>query len=123
MSELNLPEGAAAAESDAVAPGCACTHFAVVRANGTLARGCGAVAAEHVALGVYRVHFAGNVNRCAWVATIGLPDDGVPPPGQISVAGLVNPKRVQVRTYDCACKPADLPFHLAVHCCPEEDEG
>jgi hypothetical protein len=117
MSEQNLPGEAAATEFEAAA-GCACTHYAVVSAAGVLVRGCGAVAAQHIGAGVYRVHFAGNVVSCAWVATIGLPDDGAPLPGMISVAGLPNPNEVQVRTFDCNCQPADRPFHFAVHCCP-----
>lgn len=124
MSEPNLPAGAAAAESVVAAPGCACTLFAVVRANGELVRGCNALEAEPGdGDGVYRVLFSQNVSRCAWVATIGLPNDGVPPPGEISVAGLINPNAVQVRTFISNGNPADRPFHLAVHCCPEEDEG
>lgn len=122
MSELNLPEGAA--EPGVAAPGCACTLFAVVNAAGNLVRGCGAVAAVHLAVGVYGVSFAQNVASCAWVATIGLPNnDGNLPPGVISVAGGPAPNEVLVRTFDChGCEPADRPFHLAVHCCPEEDK-
>lgn len=124
MSELNLPAGAAAAEPEAAAPGCACTHFAVVNVAGGLVRGCGAVAAQHVALGVYGVRFAGNVASCAWVATIGLPNNNEDRPcGMISVAGGPTPNDVRVMTFNRACEPADRPFHLAVHCCPEGDEG
>ncbi|MGH3697718.1 MAG: hypothetical protein ACRDRX_27690 [Pseudonocardiaceae bacterium] len=105
--------------SEAAAPGCACTLYAVVRDNGDLVRGCQALDANKPAgtVGVYGVRFNRAVENCAWVATIGLDDDGVPPRGHISVAGLANPDGVQVRTFDCDCKPADLPFHLAVHCC------
>jgi hypothetical protein len=122
MSEPNLPAGAAAAEPEAAPAGCACTLFAVVRANGTLVRGCNALNADKPdGNGIYRVLFNQNVNNCAWVATIGLPDDGVPPCGQISVAGLANPNGVQVRTFDRDCQPTDRPFHLAVHCCPDDN--
>ena len=118
MSELNFP--AEAAESEAAAPGCACTLYAVVTAAGNLVRGCGAVVVVHPAVGVYGVHFAPNVANCAWVATIGLSGGGNPPPGTISVAGGLTPQDVRVETFDCACQPADRPFHLAVHCCPDD---
>lgn len=120
MSELNLPAGAAAAESEAAAPGCACTLFAVVNAAGELVRGCGALDADPFDTGIYRVRFNRNVERCAWVATIGLRDNGVPPTGQISVAGLNARNGVQVRTFDSLGVPVDLPFHLAVHCCTDD---
>lgn len=120
MSELN-PAGAAAAESEAAAPGCACTLFAVVDVAGSLVRRCGAIDSDHPAVGGYRVRFNQDVSGCAWVATIGLDDDGVPPSGQISVAGLANPEGVAVKTTNAAGAPADRPFHLAVHCCPEHE--
>lgn len=124
MSELNIPAGAAAAEPAAVAPDCACTLFAVVNVGGGLVRECGALAAQNPAAGVYNVQFNRPVELCAWVATIGLPDeDDAQPRGVISVAGRLQPDQVQVRTYDCNCVPANRPFHLAVHCCPEKDEG
>src|SRR4051794_40503574 len=49
---------------------CACTLFAVVNPNGTIARGLGAVSAQRFAPGVYEVIFNRNVSRCAYVATI-----------------------------------------------------
>jgi hypothetical protein len=89
MSELNVPSGAAAPESEAAAPGCACTLFAVVRANGTLERGCKALESQRRDDGISRVRFDRDVSKCAWVATIGLPDDGISPVGEISVAGFI----------------------------------
>lgn len=126
MSELNPAEAAAAeseaAESEAAAPRCACTLFAVVRADGKLVRDCGALNSNKIAVGVYEVRFIPGVRKCAWVATIGLPGQGVSPNGEISVAGAAVPQGVVVRTFNPAGVPADRPFHLAVHCCPGEDE-
>lgn len=123
MSEPNIPAGAAAAESEAAAPGCACTLYAVVDAAGDLVRDCGADDSDRPAVGGYRVLFNQDVSNCAWVATIGLPGVGNPPTGQVSVAGLANLNGVAVKTSDDAGNAVNLPFHLAVHCCPEGDEG
>lgn len=120
MSEPNLPAVAAAAESAVAAPGCACTLFAVVGAAGALVRRCKALESQRLDDGIYRVRFDRDVSSCAWVATIGLPDDGISPPGEISVAGFIQPDVVVVRTFNSLGNPADRPFHLAVHCCPEE---
>ena len=120
MSEVNLPqdvegqltEGTAAAVED----DCACTRWAVVDAAGNLIRNLGAVASSRLASGVYEVRFNKNVTHCAYVATIGLPGQGNPPPGEISVASSPNANGVRVDTANDAGAPADRPFHLAVHC-------
>ena len=120
MSEADLPhnvegqptKGAAAAVEDE----CACTLWAVVDANGNLIRDLGAIASNRLNAGVYEVRFNRTVTRCAYVATIGLPGQGNPPPGEISVASSPNPNGVRVDTANNAGAPADLPFHLAVHC-------
>ena len=120
MSEVNLPqdvegqptEGTAAAGED----DCACTLWAVVDAGGNLIRGLGAVASSRSSAGVYEVLFNRNVTYCAYVATIGLPGQGNPPPGEISVASSPKPNGVRVDTANSAGAPADRPFHLAVHC-------
>lgn len=117
MSEPNLPTGAAEPKAY---PDCACTLFAVVDANGEPVRKCNALDSQRRDDGIYVVRFNRDVSSCAWVATIGLPDDGISPPGEISVAGFIQPDVVVVRTFDSLGAPADRPFHLAVHCCPEE---
>jgi hypothetical protein len=122
MSELDIPAGAAAVESENAALGCACTLFAVVDSAGSLARNCGAVNSDNLAVGDYRVLFNQDVSNCAWVATIGLPGVGIPPTGQVSVAGLANLNGVAIRTSGDRGAAVNLPFHLAVHCCPEGDE-
>ena len=95
---------------------CACTLWAVVDDNGVLVRSFRATNSVHVAVGIYRVFFDTNVSGCAYVATIGLPGQGNPPPGEISVASSPIPNGVRVDTANNAGAPADRPFHLAVHC-------
>jgi hypothetical protein len=126
VSELNLPPDALeyaspeAAAEDEGEENCACTLFAVVNANGTLARGFRAVSSQRFAVGRYAVIFNRNVRRCAYVATMGLSGSvGFSPPGQISVVGLVsNANGVFIAVSNSAGADADLGFHLAVHCRP-----
>lgn len=100
--------------------GCACTLFAVVNADGSLARDFRAVSSQRFARGQYEVVFNRNVSRCAYVATIGdSGDDVIPPPGEIAVAGRFgNDNAVFIATYDSDGRPANREFHLAVHCRP-----
>jgi hypothetical protein len=124
MSTSNLPEvvqqelSAEAAEAEI--GGCACTLFAVVNDNGTLARGFGALSSTKLATGEYEVIFNRNVRDCAYVATIGFSgSEGNSPSGEIAVVGRVNkPNGVYVQTFTSAGAPADRGFHLAVHCRP-----
>lgn len=128
MSDLNLPPeaqeqlpaGAAAAESEAATPGCACTLFAVVNADGSLARGFGAVSSQNLGTGNYEVIFNVNVRNCAYVATIGLSGSvGASLPGEITVVGRFdNVNGVFITTSSSGGAPADFGFHLAVHCLP-----
>jgi hypothetical protein len=125
-SALNLPSDAleylseetAASAADRDTDDCACTLFAVVNANGTLARGFRAVSSQRFAVGRYAVTFNRNVRGCAYVATIGLSGSvGFSSPGQISVVGLVSSANgVFIAVSNSAGADADLGFHLAVHC-------
>jgi len=97
-------------------PPTAQTFFAVVNANGTLARGFQAVSAQRLATGAYQVIFNHNVTGSAYVATIGTAAAAGPPSGEISVSprsGALNGVFIAVR--DSAGNSADRPFHLAVH--------
>jgi hypothetical protein len=124
MSTSNLPDAVqqalTAAAAEAETHGCACTLFAVVNANGTLAFGFGAVSSTKLATGEYQVIFNRNVRDCAYVATIGLSGNlGGSPAGEIAVVGRFNNVNgVFVQTFTSAGVPADLGFHLAVHCRP-----
>ena len=124
MSELNLPQPAeapvadvnvSAERSDDDDGG---TLFAVVDANGTLARGRRAVSATRLGTGAYEVVFRRDVRRCAYVATIGLSGSaGSSLPGEITVVGRAgNDRGVFVTTHSSGGASADLGFHLTVHC-------
>lgn len=101
--------------------GRACTLFAVVNTNGTLARGCGVRSSRKVpgSAGAYEVIFDRNVGDCCYVATIGL-SGGInsSPTGQITVVGRFNNANgVFVTTHNSMGSLADRGFHIAVHCC------
>jgi hypothetical protein len=108
-------------EEDRVRSGRACTLFAVVEPDGTLARGCGAVSSQKVDIdvGAYEVIFDRNVRDCAYVATIGISGSvGFSPSGEITVAGRFNNVNgVFLTTSDSTGMLADRGFHVAVHCC------
>jgi hypothetical protein len=130
MSELNLPQAAEAKEphvnvaaerddDDDVT-----TLYAVVDANGTLARGHKAVSAARLGTGTYEVVFRKDVRRCAYLATIGLSGSaGASLPGEITVVGRSgNDRGVFLTTHSSGGASADLGFHLAVHCAGDDDD-
>jgi hypothetical protein len=122
MSEFNLPRAAEARAADVnvAADGRdeddANTMYAVVDANGALARGRRAVSAARLATGAYEVVFRRDVRRGAYVATIGLSGSaGSSLPGEITVVGRAgNDRGVFVTTHSSGGAAADLGFHLAV---------
>jgi hypothetical protein len=122
MSELNLPQAAEAQAADVnVAPETsddddARTMYAVVNANGTLARGRKAVSATRLGVGAYEVVFRKDVRKCAYLGTIGLSGSaGSSLPGEITVVGRSgNDRGVFVTTHSSGGASADLGFHLAV---------
>ncbi|MGH8886180.1 MAG: hypothetical protein ACRDYX_13570 [Egibacteraceae bacterium] len=100
------------------------TLFAVVNAAGSLDRGEGARGSRRVAPGQYEVIFRRDVTDCAYVATIGVPDDAAPPAGEISVGSQPGDRRgVQVRTRNSAGNPANRGFHLVVVCPDDGDDN
>ena len=90
-------------------------YFAAVGAGGDLVRG-NATSASHTVSGsgAYTIGFAANVSACVYSATIGGTDATTQPAGRVSVRDAGG--AVGVQTYDAACAPADLPFHLVVAC-------
>ena len=98
-------------------PPTAQTFFAVVNANGTLARGFGVLSSARLATGQYQVVFTHDVRGSGYVGTTGLTGSaGVAPSGQIAVvgrAGIAN--GVFVETFAGNGAAADRSFHLAVH--------
>ena len=97
-------------------PPTAQTFYAVVRSNGTLARGFEAVSAANLGTGTYQVIFAHDITSSAYLGTLGLDtDSGESPAGQIAVVGRFDAANgVFVQTFDAAGNPADRGFHLAV---------
>lgn len=97
-------------------PPTAQAFFAVVNANGTLARGFQAVSSVRLGLGIYQVLFSHDITGSCYVGTIGLSStSGSSPSGEIAVVGRVGtPNGVFVQTFDSTGRPADRGFHLAV---------
>src|SRR5687768_9877828 len=130
MSELNLPPAAEAQSADVnVATDSRddddeSTMFAVVNANGTLARGRRAVSATRLGTGAYEVVFRKDVRKGAYLATIGLSGSaGASLPGEITVVGRSgNDRGVFLTTHSSGGASAGLGFHLAVHCAGDDDD-
>jgi hypothetical protein len=98
--------------------------WAVVNADGSLARGSGVVRTVGED-GEYRVYFDQYVNECAFSATIGREgNEGSKTPGLITVEvadssagiGVYWEGGVEVRTYSLDGRPAAHSFHLLVAC-------
>jgi len=95
------------------------SSWAVVGADGTLARNSGSalsVSVIHTVTGIYEVDFSTDVSHCAYVATLGDVGTGTPLPGEVTVAGATNLDGVTVQTYDNTGAAADASFHLLVSC-------
>src|SRR5918912_123832 len=93
----------------------AAKFFAAVDSNGVFLRG-NATSGGHTAVGsgVYTVGFAQSVSSCAYTATLGTTDGSAVAAGRVTVTDVGG--RVEVRTFDAAGNPTDLPFHLMVAC-------
>lgn len=92
-------------------------RWAIVRADGTLARSSGGVRTGRIGNGTYFVDFPGGAHQCAFTASLGhhnnfQPDDS---PGFV-VARQATPEDVFVSTYASSGSPANRGFHLAAHC-------
>ena len=100
------------------APGAPATAlWAVVNADGTLARGSGAVSSTSLGFGTYEVLFNRDVTGCAYVASAGTASSGSPPDAFVSTsprANDVNGVFLDARTSTGDSVPN--PFHLAVFC-------
>ncbi|HZD87802.1 MAG TPA: hypothetical protein VE088_07335 [Gaiellaceae bacterium] len=88
--------------------------WAVVNADGSIARSSGATGSTHPAAGKYDVTFDRDVSACAYTATIGPASSGSAQ-GETDVAAQP-PDGVAVETLDTTGTNADLPFHLMVVC-------
>ncbi|MEO8689444.1 MAG: hypothetical protein ABI611_14685 [Solirubrobacteraceae bacterium] len=128
------PPGAAGAAGPAGAPGVngtagdkgdkgdsgapATRLWAVINANGTVARGSGIGAGTfREDTGIYDVFFNRDVSDCAYVGSLGGADAGTPPGGTVGATNLFGaPKGLFVIIRNSAGSSANLPFHLAVFC-------
>lgn len=91
--------------------------WAVVEADGSLARGSNAKGSSKVADGSYEVNFNSKLKSCVFNATLGNSSDGNPSHGTIVVANRAGDIRsVFVETRDVAGTLTDLSFHLNVTC-------
>ncbi|MEV5407237.1 hypothetical protein AB0K60_00150 [Thermopolyspora sp. NPDC052614] len=108
---------AAQTPEPAEAPGTARTYFAVVNADGSLARGFHAVSSQRFGPGLYEVIFAHDVSRSAYIGVIGGSGSvGIETAAHITVVGRSGvPNGVFVTTTDSSGTYVDRGFHLAVH--------
>jgi hypothetical protein len=92
--------------------------FAVVDADGTLARGSPGVSSGFFPAPLsYEVLFDRDVSGCAYVEAIGNVSSGYPPPGSLGVAPRVGvPNGVYVVPYDTSGTAVQRSFHLGVLC-------
>jgi len=96
----------------------ALTRHAVIMAGGGLVRGRGTTSTTKTGEGEYQVIFDADVRNCVYFATLGHPETGVPPAGEIAVGPVANNANgVRVLTRDSAgAGMADRSFHLIVSC-------
>jgi len=92
-------------------------RFAVVGANGVLARSRGVSTVARTSEGRYQVVFTRDVRGCAFFAVIGDIGAAAPPQGEIATSAVAsNVQAVAVRTEGSGGNPGDRPFHLIVPC-------
>jgi collagen triple helix repeat protein len=94
--------------------------WAIVNANGTLARGSHTGVIALLATGHYAVYFQAlpkPVQQCSFQATLGSPGSSAPPAGMIGVAAnSTYANGVEVWTFDASGALVSQSFHLAVFC-------
>jgi hypothetical protein len=96
------------------------TFYAVVNADGSLARAFPAskAAAIHITTGTYEVDLKNDLTGCAYTASIGLSgSSGASAPGFVTVVGRAGqPHGMFIQTYNAAGTLTDLGFHVQVAC-------
>lgn len=114
-----VPSGPAIIGTTEGMPPTAQLWFAVVNADGTVARGFPiSPTATHISTGTYEVDFKTGITACAYNGTIGLSGtSGASVPGLITVVGRAgNPKGIFVQTFNATGALTDLGFHIEVAC-------
>jgi hypothetical protein len=92
--------------------------FAVVAANGSVSASSGVVGAvAHTTFsGIYAVSFNRDVSQCAFLATVGARNGGLPADPQIAANNQTgSPEQVVVETF-IGATPTDRSFNVAVLC-------
>lgn len=90
--------------------------WAIVNADGSVARGSHVASAINLSSGNYVVDFDRAVRKCTFTATLGDANDGSLP-GYVTVAAANEQKAgVYVVTFDQHGAPTDRGFHLNVRC-------
>jgi hypothetical protein len=90
--------------------------WAVVNANGTIARGSGTVSATNLGTGVYQVVFNRDITNCAFVGSLGDAGGGVVLGFFSAVRRSSVPAGIFVETATTAGTVTNLPFHVAIFC-------
>jgi hypothetical protein len=91
--------------------------WAVVRANGSLARGTKGVVAKPITTGTYQVDFGVDVRHCSYVGNVGDPSTASAGLGFVTTATrLKNRQAVFVQTWNTSFKASSQPFQLVVAC-------
>jgi hypothetical protein len=100
-------------------PAAGAIFSAVVNQKAHLVRGSGATGAMQAeGKGTFEVDFTNDVTGCAYVATVGEPDNtGGEPASFITVVGRSGvPQGIFVETLTIKGKDENLPFHVVVSC-------
>jgi hypothetical protein len=92
--------------------------FAVINADGSIARGSGLVSASHLTTGAYQIVFNHNITLCVFDATAGLSTfSGSIPATIVTVVGRAGTNNgVFLETFNTSGTPTDQGFHLYVKC-------
>ena len=112
------PTGDAVPATTSGMPPTAQVFYAVVNADGSLARGFKGVTSAKSGTGAYIVTFNHNVTGCAYTASVGLSgSSGTSAPGYATVVGRNGTAAaVFVDTYDTSGAGTNLGFHMIVAC-------
>jgi hypothetical protein len=114
----NVPDGSSASSAPASKLSPPPRVFAVVNADGTLARGKGVTSVTKIGTGTYDVRFSRNIGTCTWEGTVGFGQfSGSTGPAQITITGRAGTTNgLFVTTFNATGASTDEPFHALVVC-------